>query len=74
MAVASKCPRCDATGFEIAVESPTGSKAKICFVRCATCGAVVGAVDYGGIGAMLDDLAEDVRRIAAKAGVALRRR
>lgn len=45
----SVCPKCNKTEFELA-ESPTlrggGYSTKVWFVQCASCGAVVGVIDY----------------------------
>ena len=43
----SKCPKCDSPRFEVH-EAPRlpGSDLKWVFVQCASCGAVVGVLDY----------------------------
>lgn len=58
MAYTSKCPKpdCNSSSFELAEEEPTGSKFKLNFVRCSSCGAVVGVLDYYNIGAVLNKL------------------
>jgi Fe2+ or Zn2+ uptake regulation protein len=43
---------------------PTGSKYKVMFVQCSSCGAVVGVVDYYNIPGLLE-------KIAAKLGFKL---
>ena len=58
MALSSKCPRCQHSGFEVAIESPSGSNYKLAFVRCSSCGTVVGVTEYYNIGARLSELAK----------------
>lgn len=53
----STCPKCESTIFEIRENSPRNSNFKFIFVQCASCGAVVGAMDYFNIGTMLQALA-----------------
>jgi|GEM_PF-837509 len=50
----SACPRCQQRYFEVREESPNGSNFKLNFVQCASCGSVVGVLDYFNIGAMLE--------------------
>jgi len=38
------------------------------FVQCASCGAVVGVLDYYNIRAMVQDPSDQVKRIAKKVG------
>lgn len=64
----SMCPRCDGNEFEMAETSPKGSRWKFQFVQCASCGSVVGVLDYMNIGAMVADLGEELKRIARKVG------
>ena len=45
MATTSKCPRCENTSFEAKIEAPVGAGRQLLFVRCANCGAVVGATE-----------------------------
>lgn len=58
MALSSKCPSCSSTSFETAIETPKESRFKLLFIRCASCGAVVGVLDYYNIGSMLQQLAK----------------
>lgn len=45
MAISSKCPKCDNSGFELSTESPSKANYKVTFVRCSSCGAVVGTLE-----------------------------
>lgn len=52
------------------IHSPKGSKLKVNFIQCSNCGAVVGAMDYYAVGALvestkntLDEIARKVNRI-----------
>ncbi len=49
----STCPKCENTSFEIAENSPKGSRFKFTFIQCDRCGAVVGVVDYYNVGNIL---------------------
>jgi hypothetical protein len=57
----STCPKCDSTSFEAKEHSPHGSNFKYQFIQCASCGAVVGVMDYFNIGGMLQTLATKLR-------------
>lgn len=54
----STCPKCDGTFFETKENSPRGSNFKFTFVQCASCGAVVGVMDYFNIGQLIQILAK----------------
>lgn len=58
MAYCSKCPKCEASSFETELETPRGSSFKLLFIRCSSCGTVVGVMDYYNIGAMLEKLGD----------------
>ena len=58
MALSSKCPKCESTSFETAVESPKKSNFKLIFIRCASCGTVVGVTDYYNIGVLIHSFAK----------------
>lgn len=66
MALSSKCPNpnCSSSSFETEIESPKNSNFKLQFIRCSSCGTVVGTQDYYNIGFI-------VQRIAKKLGVDL---
>jgi hypothetical protein len=42
----SKCLGCQGKMFEAVVKEPRGSNYKMIFVQCASCGGVVGVVDF----------------------------
>ena len=56
----SKCPKCDATSFEIMENSPKNSNFKIIFIQCSNCGCVVGTMDYFNLGAKINELEQKV--------------
>ena len=58
MATKSHCPKCDHTTFEVAIETPKASKFKIAFIRCASCGCVVGTEPYLNTANLIVKLAE----------------
>jgi len=49
----SKCPKCDATQFEVKIIKPELSKFDIALVQCAKCGSVVGSLESSNLGARL---------------------
>jgi len=54
----SKCAKCDSTRFEMKENTPSGTRLKMQFIQCASCGAVVGTTDYYNVPLMLKELAE----------------
>ncbi|QAA81378.1 hypothetical protein EI546_06390 [Aequorivita sp. H23M31] len=54
----SKCASCNSTSFESSIETPKNSRYKLQFIKCASCGAVVGVMDYYNIGALVQKLAK----------------
>lgn len=56
MASYSKCPSCTSSSFETNIETPKDSAFKLLFVRCSSCGTVVGVLDYYNIGSLLEKL------------------
>ena len=54
----SKCPSCTSTSFETSIETPKNSNFKVQFIRCSSCGTVVGVLEYYNIGALLHILAK----------------
>lgn len=54
----SSCPKCGGHRFEMVTKEPSGSKFKVQFIQCASCGCVVGTSEYYNIGALLHKLAE----------------
>ena len=65
----SSCPKCGNHTFEMQVVEPHGSNYKLNFVQCASCGAVVGVLDYFNVGARLAKQDEALKKIAQKIGV-----
>ena len=61
----SKCVKCDGMFFELKEVTPRDSEFKLNFVQCATCGAVVGVLEYNNVGALLDRLARGQQMSAA---------
>ncbi len=55
----STCVKCGGTVFEVQVKEQLvlGSNFKLTFIQCASCGGVVGVMDYWNIGERLTDLA-----------------
>jgi len=58
MASSSKCPKCANATFELALEEPKGSRYKFYFIRCSSCGTVVGTHEFHNIGVTINQLAE----------------
>jgi len=57
----SKCAKCDSTRFELVLKDGiSGSRYKFNFIQCASCGAVVGVVDYYNIGAVLEKIGKKI--------------
>lgn len=54
----STCPKCDSHHFEMKEAEPTGSRFKIMFIQCASCGAVVGVTDFHNIPFLLAKIAQ----------------
>ncbi len=56
----STCPKCTSTSFEMKTGEPRGSRMKVMYVQCFSCGAVVGVVDYFDTATMLDKIAKKI--------------
>ena len=54
----SSCPKCGANSFEMKESSPAGSRFKIMFIQCASCGTVVGVTDFHNIPILLNKIAK----------------
>ena len=65
----STCPKCDSHTFETKEFSPNHSNFRLTAVQCASCGAVVGVLDFLNIGAELMKIGKAVKDIARKVGV-----
>jgi len=53
----SKCPSCSNNEFEQVYETPVNAEYELIFVRCTSCKAVVGVIDYYNIGTLIKKLA-----------------
>lgn len=53
----STCAKCNSHRFELATAEPKGSKFKVNFIQCASCGAVVGVLDYYNVPLLLEKIA-----------------
>lgn len=53
----SKCPCCGRTQFEMKEAEIKYSRFKLMFIQCASCGAVVGTMDFYNIGNAIHKLA-----------------
>ena len=49
----SRCAKCESRRFEMKEAEPETSKYKVMFIQCASCGAVVGVVDYYNVPSLL---------------------
>lgn len=56
----SKCPKCEHTIFEVKAAEPRGSRYKIMFIQCTSCGTVVGTTDYYNTSALLEKIAKKI--------------
>jgi len=65
----SKCPHCGNSYFEVKEVSPSGSRYKLNFVQCSSCGAPFGVLDYMNISAMLTQQNEAIKKIASAVNV-----
>ena len=62
----STCMKCGSSSFEIKENSPKSSRFKLMFVQCASCGGVIGAMDYMNIGAELQDVKNAIERVTGQ--------
>lgn len=54
----TQCAKCGSHGFEMVHYTPKGSRFKLNFVQCSSCGAVVGVLDYYNIGNLIAELGQ----------------
>jgi predicted nucleic-acid-binding Zn-ribbon protein len=54
----SNCPKCESTSFELKAGEAKGSKHKLMYIQCASCGGVVGVTDYYNIPFLLGKIAK----------------
>jgi len=59
----SKCPHCSGMFWEIETEEPRNSAFKVNFIRCASCKAPVGTMEYFNIYSMLEKLEKDIKKL-----------
>ena len=52
----STCVKCGNGKFEMVEHSPAGSRFKLNFIQCSSCGGVVGVMDFHNIGDRLTEL------------------
>lgn len=58
MALQSICPKCDFSSFEIAETPVKNSNYRLMFVRCSSCGCVVGVKDFFNTPTLIHQLAK----------------
>lgn len=56
----SSCPKCGNHSFELKENFPDGSKFKVNFIQCRSCGTVVGLTDYYNVPSLLEKIAEKI--------------
>jgi len=54
----STCSKCGSRSFELEEVVPAGSKFKIMFIQCSSCGCVVGTTDFYNTSSLLGKIAE----------------
>ena len=59
----SKFQKCSHTVFEVIENTPTGSKFKIDFVQCKSCGTPIAAIDFYNTGSLLIEQREQINNI-----------
>ena len=52
----STCPKCSNHSFELSELSPSGSKFKMYFIQCSSCGAPAGVAEYYNTGAKIEEV------------------
>lgn len=60
MALSSKCPKCENTSFELSIEDIRNAQYKISFIRCSSCGTVVGTNEFYNVGILVKKLAKEL--------------
>ena len=66
MALSSTCPKCDNVSFEAVIEQIAGANFWLTFIRCASCGAVVGVIPYYSIEINLDHVQKMLEGVELK--------
>lgn len=67
----SSCPKCDSSVFELQENTPAGSPYSLIFVQCASCGSVVGVMDFSNIGTLMRQQNKAIKAIAAAVGISV---
>lgn len=62
----SLCPKCENHRFEMVEVEPGNWRFKIMFVQCASCGTVVGTMDYFNLSTLIHELKEKVENVENK--------
>ena len=57
----SMCPKCDSTLFELKEGKIEHAKFKYNFIQCATCGVVVGVVDFQHVPTLVTQVSSKIR-------------
>ena len=56
----STCIKCGHSLFEVREVTPISSNFRLNFIQCASCGGVVGVIDFYNIGSLFHKLAENM--------------
>ena len=59
----SKCGNCGGFIFKIHAVEPHGSRFKLYFVQCSSCGVPVGITEYHNVGTMVQGLDNKINRL-----------
>jgi transcription initiation factor IIE alpha subunit len=62
----SKCGKCSSLSFELVEQAPRGSKYKLLFVQCASCGAPVGVLEYFNSGVQIENTNKKIQSLENK--------
>ncbi|ATW24554.1 hypothetical protein [Candidatus Formimonas warabiya] len=65
----STCPRCGRHDFEVVVNEPKNLAAKLLFVQCSFCGAVIGVTDNNNMGLKVAVMEKEIRRLGDQIGI-----
>lgn len=58
----SICPHCKSTFWELETEEPRNSAFKVNFIRCASCKAPIGTMEYFSIHSKLEKMEKDMTK------------
>lgn len=62
----SRCMKCDSQFFEAKEQSPIGSKFKLIFIQCSSCGGVVGTMNYFDAGILANENKAEIANIKSQ--------